>query len=110
MQPDERRLRDILACAEELAGYVADRSEDEFVADRMLQRAAERLLTIIGEAAKAVSEPTRAAIAQPWREIIRFRDKGIHGYDGLSARTVYRIATESVPELAKAVGLHLGKD
>jgi uncharacterized protein with HEPN domain len=106
---DERRLHDILECAEELAGYLDDVDIADFREDRLRQRAVERLLTIIGEAAKQLSEPTRAAIPQPWREIIRFRDRGIHGYDSLSPTTLYRIATESVPDLVKAISAYLKK-
>jgi uncharacterized protein with HEPN domain len=100
---DDRRLGDILVCAEELAGYVLGKDEDDFEGDRLLRRAVERLLTIIGEAAKQLGPEVRDAIDQPWREIIRFRDKGIHGYDSLSPRTLYRIATESVPSLRAAI-------
>jgi len=104
---DIRRLRHVAEAADELAGYLDGVDADAFAEDRMLQRAVERLLTIVGEAAKQLSEETRAAIPQPWREIVRFRDKGIHGYDGLSPGTLYRIATESVPELAAAVRRHV---
>lgn len=108
MKADQRRLRDIVASAEEIATYLDGCNLDEFLEERMRQRAVERLLTIIGEAAKSTSEATRARIDQPWREIIRFRDKGIHGYDSLSPETLYRIATESVPALRDAVKAHLG--
>jgi uncharacterized protein with HEPN domain len=91
-----------------MAEYLQGQSEDDFAEDRKLQRAAERLLTIIGEAAKALSDETRSSIPQPWREIIRFRDKGIHAYDTLRPRTVYRIASVSVPDLAEAIRRHLG--
>jgi uncharacterized protein with HEPN domain len=104
---DERRLRDIIECAIEMDRYLDGRTADAFVDDRLRQRAVERLLTIIGEAAKALSDETRARIEQPWREIIRFRDKGIHAYDSLSPRTIYRIATEAVPELRRAIERHL---
>lgn len=50
-----------------------------------------------------------SAIPQPWREIARFRGKGIHSYDSLSPETLYRIATESVPALADAVRRHLSR-
>lgn len=103
MDRDARRLDDILACAEEIAEYLRGIEEGEFLEDRLRQRAVERVLTIVGEAAKQLSEETRARIPQPWREIIRFRDKGIHAYDALSPVTLYRIATESVPALAAAV-------
>lgn len=106
MPHDRRRLQDILDCALELADYAAC-SEDDFLEDRMRQRAVERLLTIIGEAAKQLSTETRDAIDQPWREIIRLRDKGVHAYDSLTPRTLHRIAVESVPALRAAVEAHL---
>lgn len=105
---DARRLRDIVACADELAAFLAGKGLEAFLADRVLQRATERLLTIIGEAAKQLRPETRDAIDQPWREIIRLRDKGIHAYDSLSPATLYRIATESVPGLRSAVARFLG--
>ncbi len=107
MPHDRRRLRDIVECAEEIAFYLGGCDEGEFVADRMRQRAVERLLTIIGEAAKQLSEETRKTIDQPWREIIRFRDKGIHHYDSLTPATLFRIATESIPELRDSVRQYL---
>lgn len=104
---DERRLRDILAAADELAGYLEGVDVEDFVEDGLRRRAAERLLTIVGEAAKNLSDETRDAIDQPWREIIRFRDKGIHAYDSLTPATLWRIATEAVPALRDAVAAHL---
>lgn len=100
---DRRRLGDIVACADELAVFLAGKDAKGFLADRILQRATERLLTVIGEAAKQLAPATRDAIDQPWREIIRLRDKGIHAYDSLSPATLHRIATESVPDLRSAV-------
>lgn len=107
MTSDARRLRDIVDHASELALYLDGIDLDDFLENRLLQRATERLLTIVGEAAKTLTPATRDAIDQPWREIIRFRDKGIHGYDSLSPRTLYRIATESIPALREAVEAHL---
>lgn len=73
----------------------------------MRRRAVERLLTIIGEAAKNLSEETRQSIAQPWREIMRFRDRGIHAYDSLTPHRLLQIATKSLPPLRAAVAAHL---
>jgi uncharacterized protein with HEPN domain len=106
---DGRRLRDILECADELGLYLDGCTLDRFEEEAMRRRAVERLLTIIGEAAKQLTDETRGCIDQPWREIIRFRDKGIHGNDSLTPRTLYRIATESVPALRGAVADHLGR-
>ena len=107
MSRDPDRLRHIVEAAQELAEFLSGIDVDDFLEDRLRQRAVERLLTIIGEAAKQLSEETRAAIDQPWREIIRFREKGIHGYDALSPKTLHGIATVSVPRLANAVQRHL---
>ncbi len=107
LSSDERRLRDIVACADELAGYLEGGDVAAFLEDKLLQRAVERLLTIVGEAAKQVQDTTRARIDQPWREIIRFRDKGMHAYDALSPTTLYRIATQSIPALRSAVARFL---
>jgi uncharacterized protein with HEPN domain len=107
---DARRLQDILECAEELEGYLEHIDLDDFLDDTLRQRAIERLLTIIGEAAKQVSAETRDRIDQPWQAIIRFRDKGVHAYDSLTPQRLYRIATESVPALAQAIQEYLRGD
>jgi uncharacterized protein with HEPN domain len=106
---DARRLQDIMECADELADHLTPCDEERFLEDRLRQRATERLLTIIAEAAKQLGDETRGAIDQPWREIIRFRDKGVHHYDSLSPRMLYRIATESVPALRGAVAEYLDR-
>jgi uncharacterized protein with HEPN domain len=104
---DEQGLQDIATCAEEVAIYLENQTRDDYLADRMRQRAVERLLTIIGEAAKHLSRETRARIEQPWQEIIRFRDKSIHSYDALIPAIVYKIAKESLPTLHAAVTAYL---
>lgn len=53
----------------------------------MLMLALTRLLEIIGEAAKYVSEPTRALAPNiPWREIAGTRDRIAHGYFDINPR------------------------
>jgi len=103
LSSDETRLRHIVECAEELAEYLQGQDEADFLENRLLRRAAERLLTIIGEAAKHLTPETRKQIPVPWQDIIRFRDKGIHGYDSLRPSTIFAIAKVAVPELQRAV-------
>ncbi len=81
--------------------------EGAFREDRVLVRATERLLIILGEAAKQLSDEARAAIDQPWGKIIRFRDRRVHVYESLEASTLFRIAAQSVPALAAAVRAYL---
>jgi uncharacterized protein with HEPN domain len=82
-------------------------SIDDYNQEAAPRRACERLLTIIGEAAKNVNEEVREVIDQPWRDIIRFRDKGGHHYNALSNEVIHAIATISMPEFAQAIRMHL---
>ena len=107
MGSDVRRLEDILACAEELEGYLKGTDPAAFLGDKLRQRAVERLITIIGEAAKQLDQSTRDSIDQPWQDIIRLRDKAIHAYRSLRPERLYDIAAVSVPPLAEAIRAYL---
>ncbi|MEK6975539.1 MAG: DUF86 domain-containing protein [Candidatus Thermoplasmatota archaeon] len=100
-------MHDILEIADELAGFLQGVDEAAFRKDRVLVRATERLLIILGEAAKQLSEGARSAIDQPWGKIIRFRDRGVHVYETLEPSTLFRVATQSAPALAAAIRAHL---
>ena len=59
-----------------------------------------RLLEIVGEAAKNVSEPTRAlAPAVPWRQIAGTRDRIIHGDFDVNLDIVWEIVSVDLPRL-----------
>lgn len=107
---DQRWLQDILDHADELVHIIGDQDVDAFASDNRTRRATERLLTIIGEAAKRLSDTAKRAIDQPWQDIIRFRDRGVHHYDSLSAKMLHEIATIWVPGLADAVRRHLQRN
>lgn len=100
---DDLRLADILAAADDLAMLV-DRGRSAYDADPFLQRAAERLLEIIGEAAKAVGDDTRAQYPNvEWSKAARLRDLLIHGYHRIDPTQVWATATDHVPSLANAL-------
>jgi len=74
-------LWDMAESGRMIKNYVADKAEDEFYADSMLQDAVIRRFEVIGEAATRISEETRALIPQlPWRQIIAMRNRLIHDY------------------------------
>ena len=61
-----------------------------------------RNFEIMGEAAKRISEATRAAHPTvPWRDLARFRDVLIHQYDQVVPADVWRIATQELPSAMK---------
>jgi uncharacterized protein with HEPN domain len=100
---DEQRIADILDAAAELA-EIAARGEADFMRDPILQRAAERLLEIIGEAATALSTHTVDATADvPWSDIRRLRIVLAHHYHRIDPAQVWTIAANDVPELAAAL-------
>lgn len=70
-----------------------------------LERAAiERMLTIIGEAAKNISPEIRVEYAGlPWKEIAGMRDKIMHHYFGVDYEAVFETVTHDIPRLKKNI-------
>jgi uncharacterized protein with HEPN domain len=63
--------------------------------------AVERLLEIVGEAARALSEEARSGFAEvPWSDIVGLRTLLAHHYQRVDQSQVWVIATTAVPELA----------
>jgi len=79
-------------------------SETEFRADRKLQRALCMVLEIIGAAARATSEPCKAAHPElPWRDMVGLRNRIIHEYFRLDLAILWEIVTRDLPQLLAAV-------
>lgn len=97
---DDERIADILEAADELALVVA-RGYEAYEADPLLRRAAERLLGIIGEAAKGVSEERRVAHPDAaWKQAARLRDLLAHQYFRVDPDQVWTTASLHIPVLA----------
>jgi len=74
------------------------------VANDVLMRAVLYDLAVIGEAAKGVSEATRARLRDvPWSDMAGMRDVVIHQYFGIDGALVWRAASVSVPRLLQAL-------
>jgi len=98
---DEDRIADILEAANELGAIVA-RGKQTWDAERISRLAAERLLEMIGESARALS--TEAREAHPgvaWSDIIGLRTLLAHHYHRVDPDQVWVIAAEDVPTLAR---------
>lgn len=71
-----------------------------YLADRTLRLALERLIEIIGEAAKRVPPDTRAAYpAIPWADIVGMRNKLVHDYLEVDPEQVWQVVTGDLPGL-----------
>jgi uncharacterized protein with HEPN domain len=110
---DGLRLQHMLGAAREAVEFSAGRSRDELDGNRMLQLAVVRLLEIIGEAAKGVSDEVRRRYPEvAWKQIIGTRDRLTHGYFDVDLDIVWTILTvdlpilieqlERIPEIEKA--------
>jgi uncharacterized protein with HEPN domain len=101
---DAAYLDDIRESCGLIQAYVKGKTFTDFVADRALQDALVLRLSIIGEAAKSLSAPTKTAHSKiAWRDIGRFRDLAIHHYWKIDANLVWGIVKDDVPALFKAL-------
>ena len=68
--------------------------------DEQLTFAIVRLIEIIGEAAKNVSDEVRQKNPDiPWKEIAGTRDRLVHGYFDVDLEIVGKIITKDLPDL-----------
>lgn len=70
----------------------------------MRQSAVLHRLLVLGEAAKRISRPFRAAHPEiPWSQMAGMRDRLIHGYDEVDLDEVWRTVTRDVPALLEQI-------
>lgn len=91
---------DMLQAAREALSYVSRASEARFLRDRMRQRALERTIEILGEAAGRVSQPARQELVQiDWRRIVGQRNVLAHKYSKIDYALLYNSTRDNVPRL-----------
>jgi len=99
MSRDKAYLADILFMAKDAISFIEGMSETEFAADLKTQYAVIRCLEVIGEAAKKVSEETKAQYDLPWSQIAKMRDLLIHSYGKVDYKEVWLTAKNDLPAL-----------
>ena len=98
--PDHSWLADILMAARKIRGIAAGLSREEFQSDELRVLAIERLITILGEAAKQVSQEFRSRHPEiPWRQMAGMRDLVIHAYRTIDEDEVWKAISISIPTL-----------
>jgi uncharacterized protein with HEPN domain len=86
--------------AEKALRYTQGSSRQGLEDDELLRLAVTKLVEIVGEAAKQVSEPTRAAhAAVPWSAAARMRDRLTHHYFDVDLDVLWATITEDLPLL-----------
>ena len=103
-QRDPVYLRDILQSAYQARSYVADLELSVFQQDVKTQDAVLRRITIIGEAARRVSETFKQAHPElPWREMLGMRNLVVHEYTRVRAIRVWEVVLRDLPVLIEQI-------
>jgi uncharacterized protein with HEPN domain len=107
MKPDDRdaaNLHDMLEVAREARELVAEIEAQAFLRDRVRRRALERMLELIGEAARRVTPVRQAELPEiQWRRIIGQRNILAHEYGRIDPRLLYQTARQDMPSLIAAL-------
>ncbi|RMG64660.1 MAG: DUF86 domain-containing protein [Calditrichaeota bacterium] len=102
MWRDEAYLLDMLIAAREALEFSREVTWEDFRKSSLHQHAIAKALENIGEAARKVSEETKAAHPEiPWRDIVALRHRIAHDYFHLDLVRIWQIVQEDVPALIK---------
>ena len=98
---DDERVADILEAAAEI-GILVVGGGDEWESDRTKRLAVERLLEIVGEAARAMTDEGRSRYpGVQWQDVIGLRTVLAHHYHRVDPNQVWVIATVEIPRLVE---------
>lgn len=106
MQPEVAKLLgDILDSGESVQQYIAGTSFDEYEQSRMLRRAVEREMMIVGEALNVAlqKDPTLADSITDARKIVGLRHVLVHVYSLVDDERVWEAITRDLPLLLAEV-------
>jgi uncharacterized protein with HEPN domain len=104
MWRDDAYFLDILIAARKVLRYTEGVSWEDFTGDNVLQDAVMRNLQIIGEAARKVSDESRAAHSGiPWTGIIGMRNRLVHEYFRVDVEKVWETARDDIPVLIRLI-------
>ena len=102
---DVVRLGHLMDAASKAVQFAQGKSRAHLDSDELLRLALTKLVEIVGEAAKQVTEPTRAALpAVPWSAAARMRDRLIHHYFDIDLDILWVTVTEDLPRLISLLG------
>ncbi|HEX2060644.1 MAG TPA: HepT-like ribonuclease domain-containing protein [Thermoanaerobaculia bacterium] len=97
---ERQYLLDILIAAEDALTFVRGLRRDDLETNILVQRAVLQCLTVIGEAAGRIGEPTELETpALPWRKMKDLRNVIVHDYEGVNLPIIWEIVTTELPKV-----------
>ena len=101
-------LTDMLQFVQEIRGLLASKPLEEFLANRVLCLATEKLFINLGEAASRVDAACHGQMPNvPWRQVIGLRNILAHGYEHVEHETLFNTAARDLPQLQEALSQEL---
>lgn len=100
LQRDLVKCEDMRLHAERAVAFLGTKTLVEFQADDMLQAAVIRCVEVVGEAARQVSQDTRARAPEiPWSQVIGMRNVLAHDYGIVDPERIHAVVTRHLPLL-----------
>ena len=91
-----------MAC--KAADRVQGKTRVEYDADEDLRLVLAHLVQVVGEAARCVSQQTRAAHPEiPWKQIVGIRHRIVHDYMDIDYDILWTVVTRDLPKLIAAL-------
>lgn len=101
---DEEYLAHIESAILEVKAHTAGMTQQAYEADSKTQRAVERNLQIIGDAANKLSAGLKQANPEiPWDDVYAARNVVVHHYFGVNQKILWDILQEDLDPLLKKV-------
>jgi len=106
---DRVRLQHMLDASRQAIAFIQERGRKDLDNALKLTIALTRLVEIVGEAAKNVSDDERKRHPEvPWRAIAGTRDRLVHAYFDVDLDQLWRIVSADVPALVPVLERALG--
>lgn len=101
---DRHRLLDMQEAVADLSEIV-ERGRATWNDDKFVRLAAQKLLEILGEAAKQISDEVRSRYPDvPWRDLARVRDVYTHAYHRVDYELMWEQLVTQLPNLRRTLG------
>ena len=97
MDRDLGYLWDMHDAASQVKGFSEGKTFENYCENRMLRLAVERLMEIVGQAAKEISQDFKNKYSDvPWAKIVGLRNVLAHEYGEIKDEKIYLVATRDI--------------
>lgn len=104
LNKDLTYLNHILDCINDIEDFCKNYTEVEFIKSKITFNACIRMLEVIGEATKKISNETKNKFPEiEWKKIAGLRDVLIHNYEGVDLKSLWGIIQINIPELKQKI-------